>query len=74
MHEPLEPQALQDLFDDSVRIPSLYPSRSTSVERSVQVGLERMKVFKTLSHWRNQYSVFYSRDADSSAEAFKGLY
>ena len=33
----------------------------------VREGLERMKVYKTLSYWRKEYSVFYNRDADNAS-------
>lgn len=65
MHEP---QALADHFDDSLRISPFLPPRDSGIkERALRKGMERMKVYKTLSKWRSHYSVMWDHKAEECA-------
>jgi len=62
-----DPKTLADLFDDSLRVPPFLLDRNYGIrEKSMRKGMERMKVYKTLSKWRSQYSVMW-KDQGSCA-------
>ena len=62
------PQALEDYFDDSVRVPRFFTDRGADMtEKSLRKAMERMKVYKTLAHWRHEYHVMWSKQAEDTS-------
>lgn len=68
-----DPKTLADYFDDTLRVPPFLLDRNYGIrEKSVRKGMERMKVYKTLSKWRSQYSVMWDHKAEQNSCAVLG--